>query len=76
MAISQKCPETGEWVNGSGAMMLAEHKNPHVQIKLLRETLVIFSRENTINLWEVKKPRHCRSIIFRKSLFSPYYRKI
>ena len=60
----------------SGAMMLAEHKNPHVQIKLLRETLVIFSRENTINLWEVKKPRHYRSIIFREFLFAPYYRKI
>ena len=61
MAISQKSPKTGEWLNGSGATwMLAEHKNPHVQVKLLRETLVIFSRENTINLWEVKKPRHYR----------------
>ena len=56
--------------------MLAGHKNPHLQIKLIRETLVIFSRENTINLWEVKKPRHYRSIIFREFLFAPYYRKI
>ena len=57
MAISQKNPETGELINISESIVLAEHNcNPHVQIKLLKDTLAIFSRENSIDMWEIKMP--------------------
>ena len=42
MALSSQCPETGKLLVTSEVMELAEHRNPHVQIKLLNKTLAIF----------------------------------
>ena len=42
MALSFQCPETGKLLVTSEVMELAEHRNPHVQIKLLNKTLAIF----------------------------------
>jgi len=58
MALSSQCPDTGKLLVTSEVMELAEHRNPHVQIKLLNKTLAIFSRENSINLWDIMVPSH------------------
>ena len=42
MALAAECPETGKLIVVSEVMELAEHRNPHVQIKLLNNTLAIF----------------------------------
>ena len=42
MALSSQCPETGKLLVTSEVMELTEHRNPHVQIKLLNKTLAIF----------------------------------
>ena len=42
MAISHQDPGTGDLQNVSEKMELAEHNNPHVQVRILNKILAIF----------------------------------
>jgi len=58
LALSEESFETGELENINEVMMLAEHSDPHVQVKILHKVLAIFCRDNSINLWNITVPDH------------------
>ena len=73
LALSQNNEVTNKLEVVSESLELADHNCPHVQIGVFGRLLTIFSRENSISVWDIEVPPHFEKSAKKLPRFLPLH---